>query len=72
MDFSCKAQYTGTGKFVRCLEEDKAQGCSYAEPLGNTYFCKSPQCYHFYNHDHLTIKKKPAIQDEVKKARMIS
>ena len=41
MEFLCKAQYVGTGEFVRCLE-DLSTRCYFAEPMGSTYFCKSP------------------------------
>ena len=46
MDFTCKAQYTGIGQFVRCLESNASQ-CPFAVPLGSTFFCKSPHWVHF-------------------------
>ena len=72
MDFSCKAQYTGIGQFVRCLEEDNAPSCSFAAPLGSTYLCKSPHWAHLHTKDNTTLHESLTIQEKTDQVRMIS
>ena len=72
MDFSCKAQYTGIGQFVRCLEEDKASSCSFATPLGSTYLCKSPHWANLYSNHNITDQQNLTIQEKTDQVRMIS
>jgi hypothetical protein len=71
MDFTCKAQHTGIGQFVRCLEH-QASGCPFAVPLGGTFFCKSPQWAHFYKKQNIKNQKNLTIQEKEDETRMIS
>ena len=71
MDFYCKAQYTGIGEFVRCLES-KGSMCPFAEPLGSTFLCKSPHWPHFSQEGNITKKEDPTILNKVNEVRMIS
>ena len=71
MDFICKAQYTGIGQFVRCLEY-KAPMCPFAVPLGSTFFCNSPYWANVYTKKNTTADKILAKQDETDETRLIS
>ena len=71
MDFICKSQYTGIGQFVRCLEY-KPSKCSFAVPMGSTFFCTSPHWAHFYTNENIPVQENPTIQDKVDETRMIS
>lgn len=72
MKFNCKAQYTGMGEFVRCLEEEKASTCLYAVPLGITFFCKSPHWANFDTKQNNSVQKDLIIQEKVNATNVMS
>jgi hypothetical protein len=71
MDFTCKAQYTGIGHFVRCLES-KPSKCSFAERVGSTFFCKSPHLTHFYSKENITVQENTTVNNKKEPIRVIS
>ena len=71
MDFTCKAQYTGIGQFVRCLE-NKPSKCPFALPLGSTFFCKSPHWANFYSKQDKSVQEYLTIQDKVDEEKKVS
>ena len=72
MDLTCKAQYTGIGQFVRCLDDTKASLCPFAAPLGSTYFCKSPHWAHLYKKQNIVTLRNISTQEKAEEVRMIS
>ena len=71
MEFNCKAQYTGIGQFVRCLEQG-ASKCPFGVPLGSTYFCKSPHWAHFYSKQNMKAEENLTLQETRDKIKMVS